>query len=132
MRSMLQISAAVAVTLCLGACGGSSPAINSVSVNPSTVRISGLVDTDTFVVSCSVLHFGGDVSSVTASVENQNITVDLAKTGGLPGDEQWTGSVQLLLFRNISTGVYQVDITANDTNGTTVTDKGAATVTVTQ
>ncbi len=82
------------------------------------------------MVSCSVLHFDGNITSVTANVENQSVTVTLAKTGGVLGDEQWSGSVQLTLFSGFSAGTYQVDVTADDSNGTTVTSKAAATVTV--
>ena len=122
----------LAMLVVAAGCGSSTPVISDVSVNPSTVQLSGIVNTETFVVSCSVLHFGGSITSVSASVENQNVAVAMAKTGGVLGDEQWSGSVQLTLFTGFSAGTYQVDIQAIDSNGASVTQKAAATVTVTQ
>jgi hypothetical protein len=67
-----------------------------------------------------------------AAVENQSISVVMEKTGGALGDEQWEGSVQLTLFAGISAGTYQVDVQADSSNGQTVIDEAAATVTVSQ
>jgi hypothetical protein len=126
-RSLLPV---VLLTAALG-CGGSNPDINSVSVTPSTIALSGITESVTFAVSCNVLHFGGSISSVTATVEGQSIDVTLSKSGGVIGDEQWSGTFQETLFNGFSAGVYQIDVTATDSNGVTVTDKAAATVTIT-
>jgi hypothetical protein len=110
---------------------GSAPEINDVSIDPANFQLSGITNNVTFEVSCNVLHFGASISSVVASVEGQSIMITLAKTGGAPGDEQWSGADQETLFSAFSAGVYQVDVTATDTNGMTATNKGAASVTLT-
>lgn len=121
-----------AVLFTLAACGGSSPTIANAEVNPSTVAQSGFVTNATFVVSCDVLHFGGDIKTVRANVEGKNISVDLARSGGALGAEKWSGTAQVTLLTGFSAGVYQIDITASDSNGVTTTKKAATSVTITQ
>ena len=110
---------------------GSKPDITYTQVTPAAWQISGIANTPTFTVTTDVLHFGGTITKVTASVEGQNLSFDLTKQSSIAGGEQWSVSTQLTLWSGISAGTYFIDITAADSDNTTVTQSKAATVTVT-
>jgi hypothetical protein len=119
-----------AVVLGIG-CGSGKPEISNTKVEPSTWAVSGLSDTVTFKVTTDVMNLGGKVNKVHAQVDGKDIGFDLAKKEDLSVGERWEINSKLTLWNGISEGTYKIDITATDDKGTTVTEKAAATVTVT-
>ncbi len=113
-------------------CGIGKPEITSTEVVPKTWAVSGIADNVTFTVTTNVLHLGGTVTKVTASVEGQDVNLDLAKQGDVIGGEKWGASTNLTLWKSVSKGTYQLRITATDDKGNTVSEPTAASVTVTE
>lgn len=127
-RALCAFVAAAAVTL---ACSPSEPQIVNTRIQPSTWAIGGIADTATFTVTTDLLHFGGDITNVEASVQGTNIRVPLRRENSILNGERWTGTTQLTLFRGLAEGIYVVSITASDAQGDTAVDENAASVTVT-
>lgn len=129
-RSALQARMKNFLFIVLAACG-TKPLITNTEVTPANWRISGIADTATFTITTDVLHLGGSVSKVTATVEGKDLSFDLRKASDVTGGERWSVSTQLTLWRSISTGTYYLNITATDSNNTSVTETHAASVQVT-
>ena len=98
---------------------------------PKLCSISVIADTATFTLTTDVLHLGGSVTKVTAKVEGQDLSFNLVKTGDVVGGERWAITTQITLWRGLSAGTYNIDITATDNTNTSVTQTTATTVTVT-
>lgn len=129
-RLVLSACAGVALLLSVG-CGADDPEITNTKVTPSTWSVSGISDTVTFTITTDVLHLGGAVNSVIASVEGKDLDFDLVKVEDITGGERWSISTNLTLWNGISEGVYPIRITATDDDGDVETETNAATVTVT-
>ncbi len=126
------VAAAVGALMFLAVgCGIGKPEITNTQVEPKTWAISGIADTVTFKVTTDVLRIGGKVTKVSASVEGQNVNIDLAKQSDVVAGERWGASTKLTLWSGVSKGTYQLRITATDDKGNTVSEPTAATVTVT-
>ena len=126
--------------LLVGILGGASlvgcasvedPQIVNVDVEPETWSISGITDTATFTVIADVIHFSGDVSQVTARVEDSDLSFSLRKSDDILNGERWETSTELTLWSGVSTGTYYISITATDVDGDTVTRNRAAQVIIT-
>ena len=113
----------------LAACGG--PSIEETTVTPSIFQTSGIVSSENFTITTDIIDLGGPVQSATASVEGQGVTVSLVKQQNVVGGEEWGQTVQMTLWDGFSSGTYSIDITANSTSGVSVTQKDAASVTIT-
>jgi hypothetical protein len=129
MKTATRLTIAIAVAT-LGACGG-TPSIQNTTVTPSTFQTSGVVSSANFTITTDIIDLGASVHSATASVEGQSITVDLVKQQDVAGGEEWGQTTQLTLWSGISSGTYLIDVTATSTSNVSVTQKDAASVTIT-
>jgi hypothetical protein len=121
------ITAALAATL--SACNA-SPAITNTTVTPSSFQVSGIESSANFTVTTDIVDFGSPISSATASIEGQSTTLDLVKQQDIAGGEEWGQTTDLTLWTGFSSGTYLIDITAADSTGTTVVQKDASSVTI--
>jgi hypothetical protein len=112
------------------ACGNSTPSIEDTTVAPSDWQLSGAAQA-TFTIDTRVMHLGGAVAGVTAQVEGQRPVYTLQKKWDVAGGEAWTVSTQLALWSAVGNGTYFIDITATNDAGLAVTQRHAASVTIT-
>jgi len=127
-----RMSFCLATGLLLVSCGDSlSPEIANTTVEPSTVALSELESDVQFTLTTQVLHFGDAVTSVVATVEDEDISYDLVKSDDIVGGEEWTITTTLSLWAGFSEGTYYIDVTAVSSSGETVTQAKAASVTIT-
>lgn len=132
MFSMKKLFVMVASVVSFGLMGCSGdPSIINTDIDPETFAISGLADSAQFTIKTDVLDFSSDIASVRASVTGTDIAVDLAKTEDLSAGERWSATTNVTLWTGISTGTYDISITATGTDGDSVTKSDAAKVTIT-
>jgi hypothetical protein len=120
----LFVSGAAALAAC-----GTTPSITNTAVTPSSFQVSGIESSANFTVTTDIIDLGAPVTSATATIEGQSISVKLVKQQDVAGGEQWGQTTQLTLWNGISSGTYLVDITATaSSSGVSVTDKDVASV----
>lgn len=112
-------------------CNGATPEISGTTVTPSSVALSEFESTIQFTIETDVLHLGGTITSVTASVEGEDLVYDLVQEGDVVGGESWSITTTMTLWAGFSEGTYYIDVTAVSSEGETVTLDHAASVTVT-
>lgn len=122
---------ALAGGLLFGGCTVSTPEISGTTVTPSSVALSEPISTIQFTIETNVLHMGGTITSVTASVEGEDLVYDLIQVGEVIGGEKWSITTTMTLWEGFAEGVYYIDVTAVSSEGETVTLDHAASVTIT-
>lgn len=132
-RAGRRVIAGLGLIMAVASCSTTEdPQIVNVTVEPSSWKISGLADTATFTITADIVHFSDSIKSVTASVQGQpSLSYDLSKQETIANGERWQVATNLTLWKSISSGTYNIDVTATDTGGDTQTKKSAATVKVT-
>lgn len=128
---MLSLSGLLMTGGLLTSCQGETPDITDTTVTPSSFAISSFADDVQFTIHTTVLHLGGTITSVKATVEDEGLSYDLVQQGTVVGGEEWSITTTLTLWAGFSEGTYYIDITATSDGGETVTKAHAATVTVT-
>jgi len=112
-------------------CGGTNPEISGTTVTPSSVALSSFESTIQFTVETNVLHLGDTITSVTATIEGEDIVYDLVEKGDVIGGQAWSITTTMTLWEGFSEGTYYIDVTAVSSEGETVTLARAASVTIT-
>lgn len=110
---------------------GMAPEISGTTVTPSSVALSTFESSIQFTLDTRVLHMGDSITSVTATIEGQDITYDLVEKGDVVGGQEWSITTSMTLWAGFSEGTYYIDVTAVSSDGETVTLAKAASVTVT-
>lgn len=116
-------------SMLLSGCGP-TPEIIDTSVSPSAVSLTEFQSNVQFTIDTTVLHLGGTITSVTATIEDQGLSYDLVKVDDVIGGEEWSITTTMTLWEGFSEGTYYINITAVSSEGETLTLDHAASVVI--